>query len=429
MADYKKDTVSEYQDSEHIEKKGTKNITARICSVVLAVILWFYVMKVDSPTYEKTFDYVPITLSGTQEILETSGLSVISGHDGVVDVTLSGKQSTVNKLKTSDIVASVDISSVTMSGKHLLPVNITTKSGIKVISYKPTTLEVYVDLTMQKDIQIRPHVAYSKEENVVLGEYATQPSMIKVSGPAEIIENIAYATAEADFGKITKSMSGVGRIKLYDTSDSLVTNPYVKTNVNSVNISVPVFKKKVITPVIKFSDNVIPQEYINVKMSRKNLTVQGESEYIDSLGEEMVVAVVDPKQITEKSTIEVLLPGVDSNLEYLDGETLNIDIDIAQSVLKNRRIIPLILNEANIEVKGIEKATGCRIKSPATIYIEARSAYPERLTDLTADKITIQADLSTVKVSGEYRRDVIVVFDDPKIYTSGEYNITFEVIY
>ena len=82
-------TVSEYEpDKKSAVKNRKSNFIARICSVLLAIILWFYVIRVDSPTHEKSFDFVPIQLSGVQEMLTESGFSVISGYDGMVSVTL-----------------------------------------------------------------------------------------------------------------------------------------------------------------------------------------------------------------------------------------------------------------------------------------------------------------------------------------------------
>ena len=83
--------------------KKHNNFIARICALLLAVIMWFYVIRVDSPTYEDTFDSVPITLSGTEELLEKNGFSAISGYDGVVSVTLSGKQSDIMRLKATEV--------------------------------------------------------------------------------------------------------------------------------------------------------------------------------------------------------------------------------------------------------------------------------------------------------------------------------------
>ncbi len=421
-------TVSEYQPNNPQNKKEKKgNFAARLCALLLAIVLWFYVMRVDSPTYERTFDYIPIELTGTEEMLTESGFSVISGYDGVVSVTLSGKQSDINRLKTAEISASVDLSSVTMSGDHHLPVSVTTKNGIKVIGYEPTTVEVYVDTTLQKDVEVKPRITYTKEESLVLGEYVTDPALIKVSGPATIVKSIDYAVTEVDLGMITKSMSATGSIKLCDESGNTVTNPYLKTNVSSVGIQIPVYKQKYLTPVVRFTDDIIPEQYIDVTLSRNVVSVQGEAEYIDALGDELIVASVDPRQIKDKYNIEVLLESVDSELDYLDGDTISIDITLDPTVRNIKRIVPVYLSEANIIVTGTGGDARYTVNAPEIMYIEARSVNMMALDALTADGITLRADLSTVSASGDYKREVVVEFNDPQIYTAEKYTVTFGV--
>lgn len=423
-------TVSDYNTPPESGsgKKRRNNFIARICALLLAVVMWFYVIRVESPTYEDTFDYVPINLTGAEQLLTDSGFSVISGYDGVVSVTLSGRQSDIARLKNSDIVASADISAITLSGEHSVPVNISAPGGIKVVGYEPTTLAVYVDSTLQRDVEVVPRVTYSKEESILLGEYVTNPAVIKVSGPATIVNTIDRAVAETDFGKISKSMSGTASVKLYDTSGNAVTNPYIKTNVSSVEVSVPVYKQKFLTPTVKFTDDIIPEKHINVSFSIPLLTVQGEAEYIDALGNEIIIAAIDPKQITEKSIYEVLLKNVDDRLEYTEGETITVEVSLDPALRNIKRTIPVYLKEANFKINGASGASySVNINSPEVLYIEARSVNALELDALTAEDITLTADFSTINISGEYRREVMVSFDNPNIFTSQKYNVTFGV--
>lgn len=423
-----KATVSDYRPDKPNDKKEKKgNFVARICALLLAIILWFYVMRVDSPTYERAFDYIPINLTGTEEMLSESGFSVISGYDGVVSVTLSGKQSDINRLKTSEIEASVDLSSVTQSGEHHLPISVTTKSGIKVIGYEPTAVEVYVDTTLQKDVEVKPRITYTKEESLVMGECVAEPTFIKVSGPATIVKSIDYALTEVDLGMVTKSMSATGGVKLCDEAGNTVTNPYLKTNVSSVDIKIPVYKQKYLTPVVRFTDDIIPEEYIDVAFSRNMISVQGDAEYIDALGDELVVASVDPKQIKDKTNIEVLLESVDPKLDYLDGDTISVDISLDPAVRNIKRTIPVYLSEAKIIVTGMGADAEYSVNAPEVLYIEARSVNLLELDKLTADDIVLRADLSTVTASGDYKREVVVEFDNPLIFTSEKYTVTFGV--
>lgn len=421
--------MTENNNTPVTEKKPrSSNWIARICSLLLAIILWFYVIRVEDPTFERMFDYVPINLSGTEEMLNHNGFSVISGYDGVVSVTLAGKQSDVNRMKNSDIIATVDVSTVNSAGSHMLPVSITAKNGFKVVSYEPTTLEVYVDATLQKDVECIPQISYSKEENFVLGECTTAPSAIKISGPRTVVESVHHAETVVDFGKITKSMEAIGTVRLVDASGNTVTNPYLKMQTSSVEVHLPVYKQKYLTPVVRFTDDVIPAEYFNVTFEPDMVFVQGEAAYIDAVSDTLVVHSADPKQITEKSTYEILLSSINDKLDYLNGETITMEISLDESVRNNKKDIPIYLSEANIRINGSKNGASYIVVSPDILYIEAKSADAEALEKLTADDITLTVDVSTINESGNYRRDVVVGFKSNKIFTSEKYTVNFNVI-
>ena len=317
--------MTENNNTPVTEKKPhSSNWIARICSLLLAIILWFYVIRVEDPTFERIFDYVPINLAGTEEMLNHNGFSVISGYDGVVSVTLAGKQSDVNRMKNSDIIATVDVSLINSAGEHMLPVSITAKNGFKVVSYEPTTLEVYVDATLQRDVECIPQISYSKEENFVLGECTTSPAAIKISGPRTVVESVHHAETVVDFGKVTKSMEAIGSIRLVDASGNTVTNPYLKMQTSNVEVHLPVYKQKYLTPVVRFTDDVIPAECFNVTFEPDMVFVQGDAAYIDAVSDTLVVHSADPKQITEKSTYEILLSSINDKLDYLNGETITM---------------------------------------------------------------------------------------------------------
>ena len=53
---------------------------AKIVCLLLAFIIWLYVMQVDSPKHEEVFHSIPVELTNTQVLDGESGLSVYSGY-------------------------------------------------------------------------------------------------------------------------------------------------------------------------------------------------------------------------------------------------------------------------------------------------------------------------------------------------------------
>ena len=89
------------------------DLVPRIVCVLIAVILWLYVMSNESPDYERTFSGVNVGIENTALLMSQSDLSVMSGMASYVDITVTGKRGDVVSYSLDDISASVDVSGVT----------------------------------------------------------------------------------------------------------------------------------------------------------------------------------------------------------------------------------------------------------------------------------------------------------------------------
>jgi len=68
--------VSVSGDKRH--KRRRSRLLPLILSILFAFALWFYVMSVESPIYEKTFNFVPVTVIQNNS---EGALSVYSGGE------------------------------------------------------------------------------------------------------------------------------------------------------------------------------------------------------------------------------------------------------------------------------------------------------------------------------------------------------------
>ena len=100
------------------ERLKTSDLIPRLLCVVIAVIIWLYVMSNESPDYERTFSGVTVSIENAALLSSEYDLSVISGYGERADITVTGKKSDLISYSLEDIVPSVDVGSITTPGKH-----------------------------------------------------------------------------------------------------------------------------------------------------------------------------------------------------------------------------------------------------------------------------------------------------------------------
>ncbi|MFA6948192.1 MAG: CdaR family protein, partial [Eubacteriales bacterium] len=161
-------------------KSKHSNLWLRLLSVLLAFILWVYVMGVESPTFTTTLA-VPISI-----LPDDAPLSVISGYSSTVDVTLQGKRAEISKISAGDLEAYIDISGFTVSGRYNVPVSISVPGSLKITEQSFSSVAVYLDNTSTKNVPISVKlVSYMLEDGELgVNDIVTNISEVTVTGPS-----------------------------------------------------------------------------------------------------------------------------------------------------------------------------------------------------------------------------------------------------
>ena len=114
-----------------------KNVL-KIISLILAILLWVYVMgEVNPDTKEKISD-IEVTFVNT-ETLADEGLAVVHEQDLRVSAIVKGKRSVINEMKKTGLTATVDVADAS-EGKNRGKVELELPSGVTLDSISDDTI-------------------------------------------------------------------------------------------------------------------------------------------------------------------------------------------------------------------------------------------------------------------------------------------------
>ena len=133
-----------------------KNKTGSILlSLVVAFMLWYYVISVVSPGSTETIYDIPVVFEGETVLTEDRGMMITSEADAVtVDLRLSGNRTDLAKVNKGNITIKVDLSKVYEAGTHHLRYSISYPGDIPSGAFKEEsrypgtiTLDIYAKYT------------------------------------------------------------------------------------------------------------------------------------------------------------------------------------------------------------------------------------------------------------------------------------------
>ncbi len=379
----------------NIPKKNSSrgSLAVKIMCVFAAFCLWIYVMKVESPEYEQTFNNVTVDLLNT-EALSENGLMLYSGYGNMVGVTLSGKKSVVSKLTESDLVVTADVGKISgESGRYDCKINVDVPAGCKLVGTSQETISVYLDSAHQTSVKLS-----EKRENTNLpegcytGAVDMSVDMVTVEGPEKLVSRIHEARFDNDLSSITSSAVLTQKIYLVDSYGNKIDNPYIKYYPEEVTVTIPVLKSVDIPVEVAFKNEFLNLENTITTVTPGTIRATGDPEVIDSgkiidvIEIDEVVDYISPTR--DELICEKVVPLKAAEGVELSQDFVNVTSQLTNQV-KSRKIT--VSGQNIVDTGGKDGVSYVWDKSPVTIRVIGNL---EAVTSINADDITLKLDMS-----------------------------------
>lgn len=279
-----------------------RRITYFVLSLLLAVLLWGFVLMNQNPDREKTFyDIKPYFESGSESDLIARKLTVYGESSEIlknVNVTVSAPLTEVSKLTNDSIKATVSLNDVSKAGVYTLKVRATCTVGT-VTSVEPETIEVEIDDLVSHTVPI----AYSFTGELPEGYWHDTPNLLDttttVEGAKKDLMNVSNAVCHIDLNGLTESINTSIPLTVLDSDGKEVSSSVFKSIIPSVTVSMTVLPHKLVPIVYELDEGDMLTDIFEV--TDKTLTL----EYLDIAAEQSVL-----DELTEITSDPVRLSGV-----------------------------------------------------------------------------------------------------------------------
>lgn len=259
-----------------------------IC-LLMAVVVWLYVMSGNDTGYENSLTFVNVSIEG-DEAMGVNNLTIIGGNSNMVTITLKGRRADIGGLTAKDIKAYIDVGQITGPGQYDLDVKMELPANSTLVSVEPAKVWVNVDTKSSVELKIEMKVNYNTDNSYDV-VFIPNVSRVTVSGPQSILDTIGYAAVKGEIGTITKSQKMSGKVALYDKSHRLIDSPHLEISVAEVMINIPVTTTKIVPLRVAFVGDSLKYEVTH--KGPEQLTLMGEPELLAGIDEIVIYTVND----------------------------------------------------------------------------------------------------------------------------------------
>lgn len=251
-----------------------------VLSILVAVIMWAFVMTSTNPSLSKTIRNVPLTIKN-QEVMQKDGYALV-GKDEVasVNVKVEGSRSDLASLSAEDLVASIDLG-VPTEGIKTLNVNVDVPSGISIEKVSPSNINLKMEKIVKKDLTVDIKISDRLKESKIINVSEQSTKKITVSGLrnyVDKVDKIVLNINEEEYldGKI----HDIG-VKPVDKDGKTVEN--VDLSQNDVSISFDVLQSKEVGVELNYDNLPKNMQIEESKISPNKVIVKGEKSIVDKI--------------------------------------------------------------------------------------------------------------------------------------------------
>lgn len=356
-------------------EKRNNNLSLKLATLVVAILLWSYVMSEVNPIIRKEFKNVTVNYLNVQS-LERQGLVIMSPQSAKVNVEITGKKKEVDEVLASNIYAEVDL---TGYGEGQVRVPITVKllnntADVIVSNISPQEILFTLEKTIPKEITITPETIGEMDEKYVVGDIVSEPETIIIRGPRSWVNEVDRAVATVDVTNKTKDFTDTVPIKLLNSEGEEVVG--VEKEPSFAKLTVPILQTKEL-PVELVIEGDAPENtsITNILLNPSTVKVKGYEQDLNLL-ENIKTKPVDINLLLDTNMIEVELdlpegielvdPTIKVSATYPLEEMIEKTFEIKLSEMK----IINLSQDLKLDDESLEKSVKVTVKGLKNIIDE-----------------------------------------------------------
>lgn len=391
------------------------NKTMWALSIVVALLLWMYVITDQNP---KTSDYInEVSVEFTNiETLEEKGLVISNPQEHFINIRVYGRRNQLYKINKNAVRVEADLSRLNTKGSHFLPVSIYgIPDDVEITSKSPDVIEITLDQIVTQERNIKIEIQGNPAEGMSALSYISNPTKATIEGAEGILNSVSEVNATIDISNESTEISRRLPLKAVDINGNEVQG--VSISPENVDVTIPIAPTKKV-PIMPQINGKVSEDYLvtNVVTNPIDINIGGSSEKLNdiaSISTENINVTGQTKSFEKK--VKLLLP---EGVEVINGEAaIIVKVTIQPYIEKTFQISNINTTNLkdNLEIEGqiLEEPIAIILKGIGNQIEE----FKEENISLYIDASNLQEGRHEVKINIELPEGIILNSITPNIAT------------
>ena len=325
------------------EKEAAKNrkILKIVCSILFAIGIWLFVDEEKAVNVKLAVHDIPVEFAYEDTVLADNGLMLLSGYDTTVDLKLKGPRKVLWKLNTDEIRIVADTSNVADIGVQSLTYEVVFPDNIQrselVIEWASSyAVTVSVGHLYTKEVEIHCKVIGAPASGFVAESATIDPMVLVLRGQRDDLLNVSYAEIIVDVSDAQGTVIRAVDYQLYDYNGISIENANIRAATKLIQATVPVKTVKDVPLVINFVEAIgSTLEQVNYTFSRESIQLKGDKAVLDEI-DSIVLDTLYLQDLEDYQSLNYDIP-LPEGTELTEGEA-SVTVTVVVDGVSERRV-------------------------------------------------------------------------------------------
>lgn len=162
-----------------------------LLSILLAFLLWFYVVNLENPSQTTVFNDLTVDVRGLSKGLK------LNNTIGPIDITVQAPQNALTGLRPADVHAYIDLTGVP-AGVHTLPIRVEVQNpqanSISVTT-NPNSAQVQLEIESTRDFPVEVRITGTPALGYGADAAQADPSTVRITGAQDLVGRVSKVVA------------------------------------------------------------------------------------------------------------------------------------------------------------------------------------------------------------------------------------------
>ncbi len=362
-----------------------------VISVIIALVLWGYVIMEINPTITQKYTGVPVRLLNT-ETVASEGLSIVGDPSYMVEVILEGRRVDLLNLSKDELSATANLAGYG-AGDNTVPVQMVVPDGIKIKEIRNRSLLIRLEEEVGKIVPVDIIFDGTFPVNTEAGNMSISPSQVEVRGAQSTVEKLNSLEVVIPVDKVKKDpVSYKGEVVPKDIDGNKIQ--WLSLSSEIVEVQATLLSVKEVLLIMDFQGDLPPNLTMVESSLPSKVVIKGKSTLLEGID----ALAADPVDISRLTPGSIKLPlgfQLPVGIELSEkSKNLVVSITVVQGETRE-----LVLPSEAIEVRGLKEGYSA-VVSPQNVVVNYLGSK-EALDQLNPENLQVYVDATNFE-EGSY---------------------------